>query len=78
MKAIHNLRCKQYTCKLAVSDRKDTKLLKAIHNVGQLADKSRRAVSDRKDTKLLKAIHNGLGVSVGQLALFQTAKIQNF
>ena len=43
---------------MAVSDRKDTKLLKAIHNLPGSSAKIPIAVSDRKDTKLLKAIHN--------------------
>ena len=44
----------------AVSDRKDTKLLKAIHNYSTGQPINSHAVSDRKDTKLLKAIHNVL------------------
>ena len=62
----------------AVSDRKDTKLLKAIHNSDTHALPNTSAVSDRKDTKLLKAIHNKHNDVNAITRLFQTAKIQNF
>ena len=62
----------------AVSDRKDTKLLKAIHNYWRVWDINFTAVSDRKDTKLLKAIHNMFKATIPPTELFQTAKILNF